>query len=66
MKKLFGSLVLGIFLCVSGASALATPTQDAPKKEDTKKDDAAKTKKKTKKEKKTDKKEEKKDDKKPS
>ena len=65
MKKLFGSLLLGIFLCVSSASALATPTQDAPKKEDTKKDDAAKTKKKTKKEKK-DKKEEKKDATKPS
>jgi hypothetical protein len=62
MKKLFGSLLLAMFLCVSGG-AYATAAQDAPKKcDDMKKD------KKAKKDKKLDKKkkEEKKDDKKPS
>jgi hypothetical protein len=69
MKKLFGSLLLAMFLCVSGGYALGAPKQDPPKqdeakKDDMKKDDKAKDKKKAKKDKKKD---EKKDEtKKPS
>jgi pentapeptide MXKDX repeat protein len=70
MKKLFGSLLLGMFLCVSGAAyAQDAPKQDAPKQDtakpaDTKKEDTSKDKKK--KSKKSKKDETKKEEKKPS
>ena len=61
MKKLFGSLLLGMFLCVSGAAY----AQDAPKPDETKKSDTSKDKKKSKKKKEEKKDETKKEDKKP-
>jgi hypothetical protein len=65
MKRLFGSLLLAMFLCVSGG-AYALAAQDAPKKcGDMKKDEKSKDKK-AKKDKKTDKKKDvKTDEKKP-
>jgi uncharacterized protein HemX len=68
MKKLFGSLLLVMFLAVSGAAFAQDSASQDTAKQDTKKEDAAKTKKskKMKKEKKEKKDETKKDDKKPS
>ncbi len=62
MKKLFGSLLLGMFLCVSGAAY----AQDAPKADDTKKEASKDKKKKKDKKKDTKKDETKKEEKKPS